>query len=55
MRSARGRRRVWRAAGRAAGEARDGDGVGEIQRQAEEAEVGEKGKAKGRETDQTMQ
>ena len=39
MRSARGRRRVWRAARRAAEEARDG--VGETQRQAEEAE-GEK-------------
>ena len=41
MRSARGRRRVWRAAKRAAEEARDGCGVGETQRRAEEAE-GEK-------------
>ena len=53
MRSARGRRRVWRAARRVADEARDGEGVGEAQRQSEEAEGGEIGKEKGRETDQT--
>ena len=38
MRSARGRRRVWRAARRAAEQARDEDGAGEVQRLAEEAE-----------------
>ena len=38
MRSARERRRVWRAAKRAAEEARDGGGVGETQRRVEEAE-----------------
>ena len=38
MRSARGRRRVWRAARRAAEQARDADGAGEVQRLAEEAE-----------------
>ena len=38
MRSARGRRRVWRAAKRAAEEARDGDVVLEAQGLAEEAE-----------------
>ena len=38
MRTARGRRRVWRAARRAAEQARDNDGVGETQSFAEEAE-----------------
>ena len=38
MRSARGRRRIWREARRAAEEARDGDGVREGQRRAEEKE-----------------
>ena len=38
MRSARGRRRVWRAARRAAEQARNEDGAGEVQRLAEEAE-----------------
>ena len=38
MRSARGRRRVWRAARRAAEQARDGDVVGETRQTAEEAE-----------------
>ena len=38
MRSARGRRRVWRAARRAAEQARDGEGVGEAQDPAEEVE-----------------
>ena len=38
MRSARGRRRVWRAARRAAEQAREEDGAGEVQRLAEEAE-----------------
>ena len=38
MRSARGRRRVWRAARRAAEQARDEDGAGEAQRLADEAE-----------------
>ena len=38
MRTARGRRRVWRAARRAADQARDNDGVGETQSFAEEAE-----------------
>ena len=38
MRSARGRRRVWRAARRAAEQARDEDGAGEAQCLAEEAE-----------------
>ena len=38
MRSARKRRRVWRAARRAAEQARDEDGAGEAQRLAEEAE-----------------
>ena len=37
MRSARGRRSVWRAARRAAEEESDGDGVGKTQRQAGEA------------------
>ena len=37
MRSARGRRRVWRAARRAAEQARDGDRVEEIRCLAEEA------------------
>ena len=38
MRSARGRRRVWRAARRAAEQARDGDRVGKGQSPAEEAQ-----------------
>ena len=38
MRSARGRRRVWRAAKRAAEPVRDGDGARETQGPAEEAE-----------------
>ena len=38
MRTARGRRRIWRAARRAAEQARDNDGVGETQSCAEEAE-----------------
>ena len=38
MRTARGRRRIWRAARRAAEQARDNDGVGETQIFAEEAE-----------------
>ena len=38
MRNARGRRPVWRAATRAAEQARDGDGVGEAPSPAEEAE-----------------
>ena len=37
MRSAGGRRRVWRAAGRATEEARDENSVGETQCEAEEA------------------
>ena len=41
MRTARGRRRIWRAARRAAEQARDDDGVEETQSSAEEAE-GEK-------------
>ena len=41
MHTAVGRRRVWRAARRAAEDARDGDRVGEAQRQVEEAK-GEK-------------
>ena len=43
MRTARGRRRVWRAARRAAEQAQDNDGVGETQSFAEEAE-GETGR-----------
>ena len=38
MRSVRGRRRVWRAAKRAAEEARDENWVGETQRATEEVE-----------------
>ena len=38
MQTARGRRRIWRAARRAAEQARDGDRVEEIQRSAGEAE-----------------
>ena len=38
MRTARGRRRIWRSARRAAEQARDNDGVGETQSFAEEAE-----------------
>ena len=48
MRTARGRRRIWRAARRAAEQARDGDWVEEIQSSAEEAE-GEKWGRKKRE------
>ena len=46
MRTARGRRRVWRAARRAAEQARDNVGVGETQSFAEEAEgeTGERNK-----------
>ena len=60
MRSARGSRRIWRAARRAAAEASDEDGVGEAQRQAEEAEEEKVGKGKreratDRETGQTAQ
>ena len=50
MRSARGRRRVWRAARRAAEQARDEDGAGEVQRLAEEAEW-EKWEKTDRQTD----
>ena len=46
MRTARGRRRVWRAARRAAEQARDNDGVGETQRFAEEAEGETEGRKK---------
>ena len=46
MRTARGRRRVWRAARRAAEQARDNDGVGETQRFAEEAEGETEGRRK---------
>ena len=46
MRTARGRRRVWRAARRAAEQARDNVGVGETQSFAEEAE----GETGGRKT-----
>ena len=45
MRTARGRRRIWRAARRAAEQARDSDRVEETQSQAEEAE-GEKWRRK---------
>ena len=55
MRTARGRRRIWRAAIRAAEQACDDDRVEETRSPAEEAEGGELGKKKGRETDQTMQ
>ena len=48
MRTARGRRRIWRAARRAAEQARDNDGVGETQSFAEEAE-GKTGRRKKRE------
>ena len=47
MRTARGRRRIWRAARRAAEQARDNDAVGETQSFAEEAE-GETGGRKKR-------
>ena len=46
MRSARARRRVWRAARRAVEQDRDGDGVGQAHRQAEEAEGKKRGKRK---------
>ena len=49
MRSAGGRRRVWREARRAAQEARDGDGVGKAQHQAEEAEEEENWRRRKRE------
>ena len=54
MRNARGRRRVWRAARRAAEEAQDRNGVGETRRRAEEAE-GEMVKKQKRETNKTVQ
>ena len=53
MRSARGRRRIWRAATRAAEQARDGDWFEKTQRPAEEAE-GEKWR-KGRRERQSEQ
>ena len=46
MRTARGRRRIWRAARRAAEQARDNDGVGETQSFAEEAEGETRGRKK---------
>ena len=54
MRTARGRRRIWRAARRAAEQARDDDRVEETRSPAEEAE-GETWERKKGETDQTMQ
>ena len=47
IQTARGRRRVWRAARRAAEQARDENGVGQAQREAGEAEE-EKRRKKGR-------
>ena len=52
MRTARGRRRVWRAARRAAEQARNNDGVGETQSLAEEAE-GEKWRKDRRQSKQS--
>ena len=51
MRNARGRRRIWRAARRAAEQARDGDVVEETQWHSEETgrEKGNDGEEKGRE------
>ena len=49
MHSAKGRRRIWRAARRAAEQARDGDRVDETQRRTEEVE-GEKWERRRRET-----
>ena len=55
MRSARGRRRVWRAARRAAELARYDDGVEETQGPAEEAHWGEMENEESGETDQNVQ
>ena len=54
MRTARGRRRIWRAARMAAEQARDDDRVEETRSFAEEAE-GEKWGTRKRETNQTTQ
>ena len=47
MRTARGRRRIWRAARRAAEQARDDDTVEETRSLAEEAEGETRGRRKG--------
>ena len=55
MRTARDRRRIWRAARRAAEQARDDDRVEETRSLAEEAEERDVGKKKGRETNKAIQ